>query len=61
MAKKITVTQIRSAIKQPERQKKVLEALGLRKLNVGIEKEANPEIMGMIRKVAHLVKVEDKK
>jgi large subunit ribosomal protein L30 len=55
---KIRVTQVKSAIKRTARQKRTLEALGLRKLHQTIEVEATPQIMGMVSKVLHLVKVE---
>jgi large subunit ribosomal protein L30 len=55
---KIKVTQIKSAIKKPVRQKRTLEALGLRKLHQTIEVEASPQILGMVQKVLHLVVVE---
>jgi large subunit ribosomal protein L30 len=55
----IKVTQIKSAIKKPVRQKRTLEALGLRRLHQTIEVEATPQIRGMVAKVAHLVKVEE--
>lgn len=54
---KIKITQIKSAIDRPERQKKTLRALGLTKLNASVEVEATPQILGMVRKVNHLVKV----
>jgi large subunit ribosomal protein L30 len=57
--KKIKVTQIKSVIDRSERQKKTMEALGLRKLNAVVEVEATPQILGMVRKVTHLVKVEE--
>ena len=56
--KKVKVTLIRSGIDRPERQKLTLKALGLNKLNATREIEATPQILGMIRKVEHLVKVE---
>ncbi|TFH28396.1 MAG: 50S ribosomal protein L30 [Bacteroidia bacterium] len=56
---KIKVTQVKSAIKKPLRQKRTLEALGLRKLHQTIEVEATPQIRGMVAKVLHLVKVEE--
>ena len=56
---KIKITQIRSKIGSPKRQKDTLEALGLKKLNSSVEKEATPQILGMVRKVNHLVKVEE--
>lgn len=56
---KIVVTQVRSAIGRTKRQKATIEALGIKKLNVPVEKEVTPQIMGMIKKVSHLVKVEE--
>jgi large subunit ribosomal protein L30 len=56
---KIKVTQIKSVIDRSERQKKTIEALGLKKINHSVEVEANPAIIGMIRKVNHLVAVEN--
>jgi len=57
--KKIKITQVKSAIDRPERQKLTLKALGLNKLNASKEVEATPQILGMVRKVDHLVKVEE--
>tara|TARA_Y100000589_G_scaffold187569_1_gene177585 strand:+ start:230 stop:436 length:207 start_codon:yes stop_codon:yes gene_type:complete len=56
----IKITQIKSAINYPKRQKDTLKALGLSKLNKTIEKEDSPQILGMIRAVEHLLKVEKK-
>lgn len=56
---KVKITQVKSSIDRPERQKRTLEALGLRKLNASVEVEATPQIKGMITKVEHLVKVEE--
>jgi len=56
--KKIRVTQVKSVIDRPERQKRTMVALGLKKLNATVEVEATPQILGMVRKVEHLVKVE---
>jgi large subunit ribosomal protein L30 len=58
---KIRITQVKSAIDRPERQKLTLKALGLRKLNASKEVEATPQILGMITKVTHLVQVEEVK
>ncbi len=55
---KIKVTQIKSKIGQPESQKKILAALGLRKMHQTVEHEDTPQIMGMVNKLKHLVKVE---
>ena len=57
--KKIKITQIKSGINRSENQKLTLVALGLNKINATKEVEATPEIMGMVRKVNHLIKVEE--
>ena len=57
--KKIKITLVKSGIDRPERQKLTLKALGLKKLNASKEVEATPQILGMVRKVDHLVKVEE--
>ncbi|MFP4287966.1 MAG: 50S ribosomal protein L30 [Bacteroidota bacterium] len=57
--KKLKISQIKSAIGRPDTQKKTLKALGLRKLNRPVIKEGTPQIMGMIDKVNHLLKVEE--
>lgn len=56
---KIKITQIRSKIGRPERQKKTLQALGLRRIRHTVEHEATPQILGMVTKVKHLVTVEE--
>jgi len=56
--KKIKITLVKSPIDRPERQKLTLKALGLNKTNSAKEVEATPQVLGMIRKVEHLVKVE---
>lgn len=57
--KKIKITQVKSGIDRSERQKLTLKALGLNKLHATKEVEATPQILGMVRKVEHLVKVEE--
>ncbi len=57
--KKIKITQIRSIIGRPEDQKRTIKALGLRKLHHSVEHTATPQILGMVNKVRHLVKVEE--
>ena len=57
---KVVITQIKSAIDRPKRQKATIEALGIKKLNVSVEKELTPNIEGKIRAVNHLLKVEYK-
>ena len=56
---KIKITQIKSKIGYNKRQKATIEALGIKKLNHSVEHEASPQILGMVRKVSHLVKVEE--
>ena len=57
--KKIKITQVKSGIDRPQRQKLTLIALGLKKLNASKEVEATPQILGMVNRVRHLVKVEE--
>lgn len=56
---KIKVTQVKSKIGCTKRQKLTLEALGFKRLNQTIEVENTPQILGMVDKVKHLVRVED--
>jgi large subunit ribosomal protein L30 len=58
---KIKITQIRSRIGSTARQKKTLDALGLRRMNRTVELEGSPQVLGMVRKVNHLVKIEESK
>ena len=55
---KIRVIQVKSKIGSEKRQKRTLEALGLKKMHSFVEVEATPQIIGMVNKVIHLVKVE---
>lgn len=57
--KKIKITLIKSPIDRPERQKQTLKALGLNKLNSTKEVEATPQVLGMVRKVEHMLTVEE--
>ncbi len=59
--KKIKITLVKSPIDRPERQKETLKALGLNKMNASREVEATPQILGMVRKVEHMVTVEEAK
>jgi len=56
---KVKVTQVKSAIKRPAKQKLTIQALGLGKINRSVVHEATPQILGMLSKVAHLVQVEE--
>ena len=58
---KIRVTQVKSKIGRPEGQKKTMLALGLKKMNQTVEHEATPQVLGMVKKVSHLLKVEEVK
>jgi len=53
----IKIKYTRSAINRPADQKATLVALGFKKLNQIIEKDSNPQILGMIKKVQHLIEV----
>ena len=57
--KKIKITLVKSPIDRPERQKLTLKALGLNKMNASREVMATPQILGMVRKMNHLIKVEE--
>jgi len=56
---KIKVTYVKSKIGSSLRQKRTLEALGLRKLNSSVEIDNTSQMMGMVDKVKHLLKVEE--
>jgi large subunit ribosomal protein L30 len=58
---KVKITQVKSQIRRPRNQKLTLVALGIKKMNQTVEKEATPQILGMINTVGHLVKVEEVK
>ena len=59
MAKKLKITKTRSIIDQIEQQKRTIKALGLGRPNYSVVKNDTPQIRGMIRKVIHLVRVEE--
>ena len=56
----IKIKQTRSAINRPANQKATIKALGFRKLNQELEKEATHQILGMINKVKHLIEIIEK-
>jgi len=56
---KIKITQLKSTIDRSENQKRTVRALGLTKVNQCVELEATPQIIGMVNKVSHLLKVEN--
>jgi len=59
MAKKLKITQIRSASRRKEIQGATVRALGIRKLNHTVVHNDTPQIRGMVNKVRHLVRVEE--
>jgi large subunit ribosomal protein L30 len=56
---KLKLTQVRSQIGQSERHRGTLRALGLGRIGRSVEREDSPETLGMLRRVSHLVRVED--
>ncbi len=56
---KIKITQVKSTIDRSKKQKNTIKALGIQKVNGSVEKEATPQILGMVAKVNHLVTVEN--
>jgi large subunit ribosomal protein L30 len=56
---RLRVTQVRSPIGRPQRQRDTLRSLGLRKIRDVVVMDDRPEIRGMVRKVEHLVTVEE--
>ncbi len=56
---KFRITQVKSVIDRSQRQKDTMVALGLRKINQTVEHEGTPQILGMMKKVQHLVKIEE--
>jgi large subunit ribosomal protein L30 len=59
MAGKVRITQVRSQIGQSEKHRGTLRALGLGRIGKTAEHQETPVLVGMLRKVRHLVKVED--
>jgi len=53
----IKIKLVRSPICTPEKQKRVVKGLGLRKLNQVVERPDSPEFRGMVKKVPHLLEV----
>lgn len=58
---KIRITQVKSRIGSTARQKRTLDALGLKKTNRTVEVEGTPQVRGMVARVGHLLKVEEVK
>ena len=58
---KLRITQVRSQIGQTQKHRGTLRALGLGKIGRSVEREESPQVAGMLRKVRHLVRVEEAK
>ncbi|HNV98636.1 MAG TPA: 50S ribosomal protein L30 [Chitinophagales bacterium] len=56
---KIRITSVKSTTDRPKNQKATMKALGLRKMHQTVEVEATPQILGMVKTVQHLLKVEN--
>jgi large subunit ribosomal protein L30 len=56
---KVKITLVRSPISFPEKQRRTVAGLGLRKLNHSVVQPANMQILGMVRKISHLVRIEE--
>ncbi len=61
MAGMLKVTLVKSMIGKPEKQRQVLRGMGLTRMNKTVELIDTPSVRGMVRKVSHLVKAEEKK
>ncbi len=59
MSGKIQITQIRSLIGRPAKHRRIVQALGLKRIHMTVEHENNPVIIGMVNKVPHLVDVKE--
>jgi large subunit ribosomal protein L30 len=59
MSKQLRITQIRSTIRRPQRQRDTLRSLGIRRLNHPVLHDDSPAIRGMVAAVQHLVRVEE--
>lgn len=60
MAGVLKISLVKSMAGRPEKHRKVLRGMGLTKMNRAVELEDTPSIRGMVQKVVHLVKVEEK-
>ncbi len=59
MSGKLKITQIRSTIGRPEKHRRIIRALGLKRMHMTVEHNMNPAIYGMVKKIPHLVTVEE--
>ena len=56
---KLKITQVKGLVNTNQNQRRVMQSLGLRKIHQSVEHQDNPAIRGQIRKVSHLVQVEE--
>ncbi len=56
---KVKITQVRSAIGQTQKHRGTLRALGLGRIGRSTEREESPQLAGMLRKVRHLVRIDE--
>lgn len=59
MSGKIKITQIRSLVGRTEKQRRIVRALGLKRMHMTVEHTNNPAIVGMVKKIPHLVTMEE--
>lgn len=59
MAKEVKITLVRSTIGRNKRQRETVKSLGLKKLQSSVTQTATPDILGKVKAVAHLIKVEE--
>ncbi len=59
MADKLKITQIKSTIGRPAKHGRIIRSLGIRRMHHTVEHENNPVIMGQVKKIYHLLKVEE--
>ena len=59
MADKLRITQIKSTIGRPAKHGRIIRSLGIKRMHQTVEHKADPVILGQIKKVSHLVKVEE--
>jgi len=60
MAKMLKITLVKSMIGRPEKHRQVLRGMGLNRVNKTVELQDTPAVRGMIQKVCHLVRAEEK-
>jgi large subunit ribosomal protein L30 len=59
MSARVKITQVRSLVGRPEKHRRIVRALGLKRMHMTVEHDNSPVIMGMVKKVPHLVDVKE--